>query len=108
MRMAVKQWTRAGRVSVSVQPDTAENTARQVRTIWFRKLLEDLKTKKIAPYKNPQISKFITLCHLDINECASSPCQNGGTCLDLVNGFTCDCADGYEGTHCQTSKHNLL
>ena len=29
-RMAVKQWTRASRVSVSVQPDTSENTAKQV------------------------------------------------------------------------------
>ena len=22
---------------------------------------------------------------LDVNKCASSPCQNGGTCRDLVN-----------------------
>ena len=41
---------------------------------------------------------------LEIDECASSPCQNSGTCNDLVNAFTCDCADGYEGTHCQNSK----
>ena len=40
----------------------------------------------------------------DINECASSPCQNGGTCRDLVNAFTCDCAAGYEGTQNQTVK----
>ena len=38
---------------------------------------------------------------LDINECASSPCQNGGRCNDQVNGFTCDCADGYVGTRCE-------
>ena len=31
VRTAVKQWTRASRVSVSVQADTPENTARQVR-----------------------------------------------------------------------------
>ena len=30
VRMVVKQWTRASRVSVSVRPDTPENTARQV------------------------------------------------------------------------------
>ena len=41
---------------------------------------------------------------LDINECGSSPCQNGGTCVDGVNQYTCTCAAGYEGTLCQTSK----
>ena len=30
VRMVVKHWTRASRVSVGVQPDTPENTARQV------------------------------------------------------------------------------
>ena len=30
VRMAVKQWTRASRVSVSAQVDTPENTAKQV------------------------------------------------------------------------------
>ena len=38
----------------------------------------------------------------DINECDSSPCQNGGTCTDNVNGYTCDCVAGYTGTECQT------
>ena len=33
VRTAVKPWTRASRVSVSVQPDTLENTARQVGLI---------------------------------------------------------------------------
>ena len=47
---------------------------------------------------------LILLYHSDISECASSPCQNGGTCRDLVNAFTCDCAAGYEGIHCQSSK----
>ena len=41
---------------------------------------------------------------IEIDECASSPCQNGGTCRDLVNGFMCDCADGYEGMHCEIGK----
>ena len=33
----------------------------------------------------------------EINECASNPCQNGATCVDVVHGFVCQCANGYEG-----------
>ena len=37
----------------------------------------------------------------NINECESNPCQNGGVCTDNVNGYTCSCADGYNGTDCE-------
>ena len=40
---------------------------------------------------------------LDINECSSSPCQNGGLCADGVNRYTCSCVAGYSGANCQTS-----
>jgi len=36
----------------------------------------------------------------DINECSSNPCDNGGSCIDEINGYTCKCATGYEGMHC--------
>ncbi|CAI5645656.1 fibulin-7 [Oreochromis niloticus] len=38
----------------------------------------------------------------DINECASSPCLNGGTCVDEVNQFSCVCAKGWAGVTCQS------
>lgn len=40
----------------------------------------------------------------DIDECASSPCINSGTCSDLVNGFNCSCMAGFTGDQCQTGK----
>uniref|UniRef100_A0A3Q3WAJ4 Sushi, nidogen and EGF-like domain-containing protein 1 n=1 Tax=Mola mola TaxID=94237 RepID=A0A3Q3WAJ4_MOLML len=38
-----------------------------------------------------------------VDECASDPCQNGGTCEDQVNGFLCHCPPGYAGTQCETT-----
>ena len=43
----------------------------------------------------------------DINECDGDPCENGGTCNDAVNGFTCTCADGWTSTLCDSGKHLL-
>ena len=39
-------------------------------------------------------------CSEDIDECESSPCENGATCLNYDGGFNCTCVDGYEGDLC--------
>ena len=51
------------------------------------------------------IFSIFTLCVFfsDINECSSSPCQNGGTCVDGINRYSCSCVAGYNGANCQTS-----
>ncbi|KAL4641272.1 fibulin-7 [Arapaima gigas] len=41
-----------------------------------------------------------TVC-TDISECASNPCQNGGTCVDGVNQYKCVCPQNWSGSHCQ-------
>ena len=47
----------------------------------------------------------ILLIFVDIGECSSEPCQNGGTCVDEINAFTCICMIGYTGDVCETSKN---
>ncbi|KAM8851643.1 fibulin-7 isoform 3-T5 [Synchiropus picturatus] len=37
----------------------------------------------------------------DISECASNPCQNGGTCVEGVNQYKCSCPPSWSGSHCQ-------
>ncbi|XP_024128868.1 protein jagged-2 isoform X1 [Oryzias melastigma] len=39
-------------------------------------------------------------CHENINDCASNPCKNGGTCIDGINSFQCVCPGGWEGPLC--------
>ena len=48
--------------------------------------------------------------YTDTNKCLSSPCHHG-SCEDLLNGFLCHCAPGYEGEQCEMktafcSAHN--
>ena len=45
---------------------------------------------------------------VDIDECASTPCQNGGSCTDAVNGYSCACVPGYVGNNCEISKENMV
>ena len=40
----------------------------------------------------------------DIDECVSVPCQNGGTCVDQINGYLCQCEPGYTDLQCQTGE----
>ena len=41
-----------------------------------------------------------TRLQVDIDECATSPCQNLGRCEDLVGAYRCVCAAGYAGAVC--------
>ena len=47
---------------------------------------------------------FDFFCRIDVDECSSNPCLNGGCCTDQVNGYVCSCQPGYAGAQCQTSK----
>ncbi len=42
-------------------------------------------------------------CDVQINECDSNPCVNGGKCEDLENDYRCTCPVGLTGKNCQHS-----
>ena len=48
-------------------------------------------------------------CDESIDDCASNPCVNGGTCEDLVNDYACTCATGFSGKSCEGNfyKHSM-
>ena len=34
------------------------------------------------------------------SKCESTPCHNGGTCVDIPEGFRCNCLPGFTGETC--------
>ena len=53
-----------------------------------------------TPPSQPLLSIFLNTgpnCQTNINECASNPCLNQGTCIDDVAGYTCNCLLPYTG-----------
>ena len=49
--------------------------------------------------------EYVVCLPIDIDDCSTNPCQNGGTCADGVNEYTCTCVTGYNGDNCQTSTY---
>ena len=45
---------------------------------------------------------------VDVNSCASNPCQANKTCVDGVNVYKCICPAGANGTTCEISKSSGL
>ena len=71
---------------------------------FYYKLMYTFKHKCITMASELQLT-FVTT---DTNECQSSPCQNGGTCIDQVNAYQCTCKDDWKGTNCDTGKSALI
>lgn len=44
----------------------------------------------------------------DGDQCASNPCQNGGTCEDHLQAYICFCLLDFEGRNCETSETSSL
>ena len=46
------------------------------------------------------VPTFPNIFFLDVDDCASSPCSVGSSCLDLVGGYRCSCPAGRFGPLC--------
>ena len=60
----------------------------------------------LSVIKNLILDNWYSNIFIDIDECASIPCQNGGSCTDQVNSYACNCVDGYDGTNCETGNND--
>ena len=47
---------------------------------------------------------FFIFLHVVGNNCQSSPCQHGGTCINGINVFQCSCTCNYAGVFCESGK----
>lgn len=57
--------------------------------------------------KNHFLFNDFVLVIADINSCSKEPCENNGTCTNLVNDYHCVCVAGFNGTNCENGKDTL-
>ena len=51
---------------------------------------------------------LFSLYFADIDDCATKPCLNNGTCIDGIAAFTCQCAEGFTGRICDIGQLVIL
>ena len=44
----------------------------------------------------------------DLNECLVNICQHGGSCLNTLGSFRCQCLPGWSGQYCERGMMSLL
>ena len=66
----------------------------------------ELKENNFANFPSKIFLNF-SLITADIDDCVGQPCENGGTCIDAVNDYTCNCVDGYAGKNCSIGKNRV-
>ena len=51
---------------------------------------------------------FTFVCISNTTQCANNPCRNGGTCIASINNYSCRCAPGFKGSHCQININECV
>ena len=48
-------------------------------------------------------------CSEDVDDCTPThECRNGATCIDVLNGYTCDCRPGWRGRLCSQEVNECM
>ncbi|XP_072116991.1 coagulation factor VII-like [Mobula birostris] len=55
-------------------------------------------------FENESRLEEFWVIYTDGDQCASNPCQNGGTCTDQLKSYQCWCPENFEGWNCETEK----
>lgn len=80
-----------------------EPSVRKLQLISFPKILMVFNSNRqqLPPVCQCSLGFTGRVCEIDIDECASQPCQNGGSCMDLIADYRCNCSGtGFDGIHC--------
>ena len=43
-------------------------------------------------------------CSVNIDDCDPNPCVYSNSCTDQLQGYTCDCQEGFQGHQCHEGK----
>ncbi|NXF85676.1 PROZ protein, partial [Eubucco bourcierii] len=72
-----------------------------------RECLEERCTHEEARevFENNEMLEMFWGVYYGGRKCSSSPCQHNGVCKDNIRGYTCTCAEGYEGENCALAKN---
>ena len=71
----------------------------------FYELLKRFHERQIEYCKKLNLIEKLHIFLKDIDECASNPCQNGATCIDGINAYTCNCVPGHAGDNCEIGNN---
>ncbi|XP_011745814.2 LOW QUALITY PROTEIN: coagulation factor VII [Macaca nemestrina] len=59
-------------------------------------------------FKDLERTKLFWISYSDGDQCASNPCQNGGSCKDQLQSYICFCLPSFEGRNCEKNKDAQL
>ncbi|XP_075418804.1 coagulation factor VII-like [Tenrec ecaudatus] len=59
-------------------------------------------------FQIPERTNQFWRSYTDGDQCASNPCQNGGTCMDDLQYYICFCLEDFEGRNCEKNKNSEL
>lgn len=111
VKMVASARQRAALQYVCVRLDTLEPPVRQVSDLYvgrgflgWQAVLGGLPYGWVQGAQSGLTQPPPSLLSLDVDECSSDPCLNGGSCVDLVGNYSCICVEPFEGPQCETGS----